>query len=239
MGKKLVRISRKDAVKRLDAMIEYIYRDVRVGIGVEAALETGNAIVMNELRDKQMDGAECYNTIRQSNTLFLALTLAKLFEMPRPRQWESKTNRYNKSDVASIPLMIRLLKQKRCRYALIARARKWTPLLSDEQAAACEKAIDNAVLEYVTLKKSYKGRTAIKNLAGFRNKMLAHTLLGEAMEKRPSYGDLFLLMDAARDITGYAKFAILGENLSMMDYEEERVRASKVFWSLALKILEC
>jgi hypothetical protein len=242
MGKKRVRISREDAVIRLDGMIEHIYRDVRVGIGVEAALETGNAIVMNELRDKPMDGTECYNTIHQSNTLFLALTLAKLFEMPRPRQKESKANRYNRSDVASIPLMIRLLKQKRCRDALIARAREWTPhieLLIDAQAAACEQAINNAVLEYAKLKKSYKGRTAINNLASFRNKMLAHNLLGEAMKKRPSYDELFLLMDVARDITGYAKLAILGENLDMIDYETERVRASKAFWSLALKLTEC
>jgi hypothetical protein len=112
-------------------------------------------------------------------------------------------------------------------------------LTGPDQAAACAQAIDNAVREYAKLQKSYKGRTAIKNLTDFRNKMLAHTLLGEAMEKRPSYDDLFLLMDAARDITSHAKFAILGENLSMMNYEEERVRASKVFWSLALKIPEC
>lgn len=238
MSKKPVRISRNEAVARLDAMIEHIYRDVRVGIGVEAALETGNAIVINELRNKQIDGAECYGTIRQSNALFLSLTLAKLFEMPRPRPKEGKASRYNRSDVASIPLMIRLLKQKRCRDALIARAREWTPhleFLIDAQAAACEQAIDNAVQEYSKLQKSYEGRTAIKKLTDFRNKMLAHNLLGEALKKRPSYNDLFLLMDTARDITGHAKLAIMGENLDLTDFEEEFLRASNVFWSRALK----
>ena len=85
MGKKSIRLGRSDAVARLDAMIELIYRDVGVAIEVEAALNAGNAIVCKELPNAQYDAAQCYNVISKSSALFLALTLAKLFEIPTPR----------------------------------------------------------------------------------------------------------------------------------------------------------
>jgi hypothetical protein len=240
LGKKSKRLGRNDAVARLDAMIELIYRDIGIAIEVEAALEAGNTIVCKEFPNTHYDGAHCYNAIRQSCALFLALTLAKLFEIPKPRGRESRSSCYNRSDVASIPLMIRLLKQERCRHALAARAREWTAHLrdtGDAQQAACERAIDAAVKAYSDLRRTYDGRSAITKLSDFRNKALAHILLGEALKKRPSYNDLFLLMDAARDVTDNAKRAILGNNLDLKNVEKECARTSKVFWSLALKAL--
>src|SRR5262249_23521991 len=128
--KKIERLKAADAVDRLDTMIPLIVRDVEIAIQVEAALETANSIVMgDELRDVRFYGADSFNAAQLSMSNFLALVLAKLFETPGPRWGLSKSSRYNISDVASIPLMIRLLKQARCRKRLRNRARDWTPQL--------------------------------------------------------------------------------------------------------------
>ena len=62
----------------------------------------------DESRDVKMRGADCYNSVQLSMSIFLALMLSKLFETPSLRG-QSKSVRFNRSDVASIPLMIRLL----------------------------------------------------------------------------------------------------------------------------------
>jgi hypothetical protein len=237
MTKKPHRLSQATTIAHVDKMVELIQKDVIIGIAVEAALVTANDTISGELRTVRFYGADCYNSVKQCMALFLALTLAKLFEIPTPRKSETPFTRYNRSDVASIPLMVRLLKQKRCQKVLSGRARGWTPTLNgmeNENAAACEREIDSAVAAYTQLRITHAGRNAIAKLKSFRDKVLAHTLLGQALEKTPSYNELFLLMDVARNVTGHAKLAILGDNLDLKDFEEEVVRMSKAFWRPAL-----
>jgi hypothetical protein len=224
-------------IDRVDKMIKLIQKDVLAGMAVKAALVTANEIITCELPTVNFYGADCYNSVKQSMALFLALTLAKLFEIPTWDRSKTPTTRYNRSDVASIPLMIRLLKQKRCRKVLSGRARGWTPTLygmENENAAACEREIDRAVAAYAQLRRTHAGRNAIAKLKAFRDKVLAHTLLGPALEKTPTYNELFRLMDVARTVTEHAKLAILGDNLDLNDVEEEVVRMSKAFWGPAL-----
>jgi hypothetical protein len=237
MARKPRRLSRTTVIVRVDNMIKLILREVRVGIEVEAALEVANEVVKRDLREAKVYGASCYNSVRQSMALFLALTLAKLFEIPTPRSGETRATRYNRSDVASIPLMIRLLKQRRCRTALSKRARGWTPALTgteDIHATFCERAIDRAIEAYDQIRRTRGRRSAIAKLKAFRDKALAHTLLGDALEKTPSYNELFLLMDVARDVTDQAKLAILGNGLDLKKVERERVRMAEAFWRPAL-----
>jgi hypothetical protein len=231
------RLDRATAVARVDDMIELIKKDVRIAIEIEAALEGANEVVRDELRDVSYYGAHCYNSVHQSMTLLLALTLAKLFELPGPRARQTKSARYNKSDVASIPLMIRLLTQRRCQVTLSERARDWTPMLvgmEDSNAAACEQAIKDAVDAYARLRRTQAGRNAMAKLKTFRNKVLAHTLLAPALRTAPTYNELFLLMDVARDVTDHACLAITGNNLALRGLEEEFMRMSRTFWGAAL-----
>ena len=144
--KRIERLKLAEAIKRLDEMIPLIVRDVEVAIQVEAALETANALVMSdELKDVRFYGADSFNIAQQSMSNFLALVLAKLFETPGPRWGLAKSSRYNVSDVASIPLLVRLLKQTRCRKRLRDRARNWTPKLrysGDLHAKSVDRATE-------------------------------------------------------------------------------------------------
>lgn len=235
--KKAERLGLESALTRLDRMIELIKVDVEVGLGVEAALETANNLVMSDrLRGVQFHGADCYNAVSQSMGLFLAITLAKLFEIPTLRGL-SKATRYNRSDVASIPLMIRLLNQKRIRRRLRGRAMEWTPAakyMSNKNADACSRAIDRSVEAYRALRRQHAGRSAVAKLKKFRDKVLAHSLMGEALKARPIYRELFLLMDVARDVTQHARLAISGIHVDLKETEEILVDTSQAFWKPAL-----
>ncbi len=82
---KIKRLKRDEAVDRLDEMIRLINIDVQVALGAEAALEAANNEVMGDLKDVKFYGADCYNAVKQSMSIFLAITLAKLFETPSLR----------------------------------------------------------------------------------------------------------------------------------------------------------
>ena len=229
---KRVTITLATAVQRLDEMVVLIEQDVRVGLSVEAALESANEIVSARISDyATYYGANCYNTVKDCMALYLALTLARLFD-PGARRF-----RPNKRDVASIPLLVRLLKQKRCRSALAKRARGWNPQLpslADSNAAACEREIDSAILTYEKLRRTHKGRRAALTLKEFRDKKLAHSLMGAVLKALPQYQQLFLLMDVARDVTNHAKLAILGNNLDLTDVEKQKMQEAEFFWERAL-----
>ena len=216
-------------------MIALIERDVRIALEVEASLEEANALVNDKLQGTNFYGADCFNSISRSQALFLSLTLAKLFELPKPQKKESSAHRYKRSDVASIPLLIYFLDQTSFQDSLTDRAYDWTSgLLGIEHARACHNAIIRAVTTYRSFETSNLGSVATLKLSKFRNKILAHTLLGDSQSALPTYGELFLLVDIARDVTNDVIFAINGHNVELQDYENERKRVSKAFWEAAL-----
>jgi hypothetical protein len=237
MAKKVVRLKVADALNRLDNMIPLIIRDVEIALQTEAAMETANEIATgDDLKDLQFYGADCFNAVQLSMSMFLSLMLAKLFEMPSLRG-QSKSVRFNNSDVASIPLMIRLLKQVRCRKRLCNRARNWTPSMphmADTHAKDCERAIDRASDAYAKLRSARDRRNAVAKLKQFRDKLVAHTLLGGAVKSLPLYRELFLLADVARDVTEQARLAIEGTHLDLRDSEEGHVEVCRAFWKPAL-----
>jgi hypothetical protein len=116
--RKPVTIKRGEAVRRLGGMLKVIYRDALMVLAAEAALETANDIVMAS-PDAERPGPVTYKTVAQSLELNLAMSLARLYD-PGSKNWHP-----NKRDLASIPLIVRLLKQKRCQDELARRARAW------------------------------------------------------------------------------------------------------------------
>jgi hypothetical protein len=244
--KKVERQGVAAAIDRLDEMIPLITRDVEVALQTEAALESANEIVTGDLSGAQFYGADCYNAVKLSMSLFLALTLAKLFETPSLRRGKSKSERLNKSDVASIPLMIRLLKQARCRKRLCSRAHNWKPTNVPEiHAKSCERAIDRAIDAYDQFRRTHAGRNAVAKLKRFRDKKIAHTLLDIALTSTPTkgrpsksapplYRELFVLMDVARNVAEHARLAIAGIHIDLRESEEEHVNVARAFWRPAL-----
>ncbi len=228
--KKRASIDRHEGVQQIDQMIGIIEENVRISLEIEAALQSANHIVVSSLSRTGAQGAGCYNTVKNALALYLALTLAQLFE--------DKPQRPNRSDVGSIPLLLRLMKQKRHRAALVARARQWTPHLpemADDHAASCDDAINRAIGAYSRLRNAREGRQTLGALAQFRNKKLTHSLRGIAPKALPRHWQLLLLVDLARDVTNDAKLAIRGDYDDLNDVSRQLYRQSEAFWTPTIK----
>lgn len=241
---KTFRLSASAAIARIDQMIPLIEAEIRNAIHVEASLESANRIVRTEMTSKPFYGAECFNSVKFASQVFLAITIAKLFETPRVRGNETRAARLNRSDVASIPLLVRLMRQRRSITRIEARARLWMPYRSsydETNARAAVTSIESAAAAFDALRQSTANRAALQKLTHFRNKYLAHILLDEpqdfieAQSAVPTFGELHLLVDAARDIFQHARFAVTGSNWDLSEWEAERVRIADAFWKPALR----
>jgi hypothetical protein len=184
-------------------------------------------------------GAYAYEEIRFGLIASLALTLAKLFDpvtlfLPPAMK---KRRSVNKSDIISIPLLVRLLKQRRCQTILGKHARGWTPTLEDMEALNEQSAIaaaNAAVAAYKDFRRTQDGRSAARILKMFRNNELAHRLLDKPA-RPPRYSDLYLLLDVAATVAAKASLAVMGDHWDVEDTREARAMHSKAFWDPALK----
>lgn len=109
-------------------MTQGIVQGVQRALALKAALEVGNDIIVKLRGDRpalNFYGAPAYDEIMFALTASLTLTLSKLFDpvtlflLPAKKKKQS----VNKSDVISIPLLVRLLKQRRCQTVLGKQAR--------------------------------------------------------------------------------------------------------------------
>lgn len=208
-------------------MMRTVGREVAQANRIIAALEAGNDVV-GAMIDRNIQGAKTYNTIKRSLSYELALHLARLFDSGS-RKWPK-----NKSDIASIPLMVRLLRQKRCKAALAKRARETQNALGRELSleqdsiAAAERAS-----EIYTGTFKGVGRPGSRALRSARDTFLAHSLIREK-HADPKYGELFYLFEWARQFAESASLAINLHNLGLeISHREHRLDADR-FWHMAL-----
>lgn len=236
-------ISTALAVDRIRKMTDGIIEDVERAITLQTALEAGNDII-RELRGDgpplRIYGAHAYETIKFGLTVSLALTLAKLFDPAKlfvSRGKKGQRLSANKSDIVSIPLLVRLLKQCRCQSFLGKQARGWTPTLGHMEAVNEQSAIDAAnaaIATYHGFRRTHKGRSAARTLKLFRNHALAHRLLDKPT-RPPRYVELFLLLDVASKVAEKARLAVTGVSWDVKDSREVWTTHSKVFWDPAIK----
>lgn len=230
--KKPVIIKRGEAVRRLGRMLKAIHRDALMVLATEAALETANDIVMAS-PDAERPGPGTYETVAQSLVLNMAMSLARLYD-PGSRRYPP-----NKRDLASIPLIVRLLKQKRCQDELARQARAWIPhmpSIADTQEQACCKAIADALAAFSELRRDPAGRVAMARLRTMRDKLIAHSFMDEVHLAMPTYDQLFRMADVARDVAAGAMFAINGRHVDLLDFEAERAKQGRLFWRHALRL---
>lgn len=227
--KKRAIISTSEAVARIDKMIPVLYENIRSAIYIEATLEEGNRIV-GDLEDRSFPGAIAFNRLMRSLSHDLALHLSRLYDRG------SLKFPANKRDVVSIPLLARLLRQKRCQRILRKRAREWLPgipNLAGQFEKDCESAVNRSLESYRQTFRGQHGRGGIRVLKEFRDNFLAHSLLTDS-EANPRYHHLFRLVDSAPDFIEDARLAVTGINSSLPDTEEVASSEARKFWEKAL-----
>lgn len=220
------------AMARAQAMMPLVDNEVRLALSIEANVETANRLVGAHPPQK---GGVAYNEMARALTLFLALTVAKLFELPKLRKGEMPADRDLRSDVASVPILLNFLRDGAFRAELVAEARQWTPFMADEQATACERAIDEAIASYAYCETD-DGRAALAKLSDLRNKVIAHSLTA-ALNALPTYDELFRLTDVARDVCGHASLAVRGRQNDVKAYEKRMMNAAIEFWTPVMSAL--
>jgi hypothetical protein len=227
--KKKVRINTRQAVERLDKMIPILFQNLQNALLIEATMEAGNNIV-GQMPDRSFPGARSYSRIMRSLAFDLAMHLARLYDKG------ARTRHDNEKDIASIPLAVRLLRQKRCQKALSIRARNWLP--HDNTFAGifeqdCLKAIERASQSYSNTFLGPHGRGGLKVLKEFRNNFLAHSLMNDS-DANPIYNHLYKLTDSARDFVQDAQLAIKGKGDDLVRHEKIFEEDATRFWRMAL-----
>lgn len=230
--RKTRRLTTIEAVGRIETMMAHVDREVHIMIEELAALETGNDVVVESLRGVHFYGANCYTTLSRTLSHSLALRLAKMMERPPAQPGRTVADRWNKSDVVSLPLLLRLLDQKRCRRVFAGRARKW--IGSEKDVDACLKTIDAAVREYRAFRMSADGRAALSKLDEFRNHILAHNLLTQSDAHLPRYNQLFVTYAMVKRVWEHVGLAVEGTGRSVDELEAEFRRIGEAFWRPAL-----
>jgi AbiU2 len=231
------------AVDRIRKMTDGVVQDVEDAFALKTALESGNETI-REIRGDgpplSFYGAHGYEAIKRGLTISLALTLAKLFDPATlyvSRARNGRRGGANKSDIISIPLLVRLLKQRRCQAFLGTEARGWTPALDHmdtvNQVTAISAA-NEAVAAYDDFRRTHDGRSAARILKTFRNRQLAHRLLDKPALP-PRYRDLFLLLGVAGRVAGKARLAVTGVSWDVEETGDVWRTHSKAFWEPALK----
>lgn len=219
-------IGTKAALAKLDRMMPILEKNVLGALRIEATLEVGNDTI-RKMTDKDIPGAGAYNTIKQSLSFDLAMHIARLFDKGSGRYHA------NHKDAASIPLMIRLLRQKRCRRMLADRARMGDDLLADLFERDCLKALDKASKAYSATFRGKFGQSGLKHLKIARDHHFAHSLMSNKKLKL-IYNQLFRLADCAKDILDHASIAITGKALQPADLEQHFREEADEFWTHAL-----
>lgn len=225
--KKRVVISNAEAISRLRRMQPILETNLRWALRIEATLEVGNDMV-GEMTNRSIPGAAAYNTIRRSLSYDLAMHLARLFDRGAVRV------KPNKRDVASIPLMIRLIRQKRCRAALVKIAGETHPHLGlgKRFESECNEAIDRASKAYSEIFRGKFGASGVKALKQVRDNHIAHSLMKE-VEYDVIYHQLFRLVKDASGIIEAASIAIIGSAPQMEERQMQYRKEAQEFWTQA------
>jgi hypothetical protein len=221
-------LSTTDALARLEQILPMVRQNVKIAMALEGVLSAGNDEIRPLRGDVERgpfwDGAHGYVTIRDSIASSLALSLARLFD------FGLKHRHPDERDVASLPLLVRLMNQEGCRLELISKARDW-PL---DDSIQVERAILSAVDEIEALQTSPKTRSALEALKEFRDFKLAHTLNKRMSTDGPRFNDLTFLLESSMRIASLANFAVAGNGSDMSDTLEERRRQGRAFWGPAI-----
>lgn len=227
--KKRVLLSKAAAIARLDTMMPILYRNIVNAIRIEATMEAGNALVPS-LPNEGLPGANAFNAIMRSLAVDLAMHLSRLYDVG------NRSRHVNNRDVASIPLAIRLLRQKRCQRELKARARNWLPGVvghADRFERDCATALERVSAKYSETFQGQFGRGGLKTLKAFRDTFMAHSLMTD-VDARPIYNQLFRLTDCAKAFVEDARIAVSGNNSSLDEQERIFLDQANEFWRMAL-----
>jgi hypothetical protein len=229
------RLSKVTAIQMADEMLTHVQREVYWGLENEVAMEGANEVIQNSFKGVTFYGANTVNVMSSALAIELSLVLAKLYEIPRPKHGQSAASKHNKSDVASIPLLLRLLRQKQCRDHYVKQSLDWKFGLGkpmNGRPGAVSESLDRLLARYSSARKNRRYQDAMRRIREFRNNRVAHAIMVDP--RQPIYNDLHILMDLSRDTLQDLRLAMKGEGVDLLEKEGIRKAEATHFWEAAL-----
>lgn len=202
-------LNTEEAVRRVKLIVDLLLKDVRAAVTVHVTMETFNETIPAALRNKSADPAYTFNAVQEAMALKLALDVARIFDVT-----EGGQHPVEEQDKASVPVLAALLAREDVKGVLVEEARHWTPIIAEEQMAACR----HAVAEFIRAAQSIRAegteeREAFVRIRQFRTRRLAHNLIDKPPDALPLYSDLTLLTGLAMKAVKLGALAINGNNI--------------------------
>ena len=221
-------------INRAARIAKLVLADAKQAISCHACFVAAN----EEVRALSPDGgpvvfadAETFNVAQFALLSHLSLLLARLFDPP------PHGKPLHKVDIASIPILMRLLAKDEVRDHLFAEARGWTPYLDglEETHAACvEDGLRTVQTAWDTFRGTPEGERILADHKRFRNQVLAHTL-DITKGALPVVNDLYLLVNALVSLARPIALIFHGEDWQAAQRHRIGLNQGRAFWRRALK----
>jgi hypothetical protein len=221
----------EEALRRAERITPLLASDTWHALRVRAALHTANDVV-HERDFRPSRFGDTYNVVHNSLALTVALDLARIFDVTNPDRYPVE-----QQDKASIPVLANLLMRSDVQDALAGKARCWLPHLSGGAELGegdCRRAMSTALTLYDAYVKSNDHQEALSRVREFRTSRLAHHLFDDLPTDLPSFEDLDLLANCARDFVRSAVLAVEGRDRDLGREEEIKRHLDKRFWDVGL-----
>ncbi len=207
------------AIERLHVIFEKVRRDYAHALCVECSMQSANEVVC-ALLSTESDCASAYNAALDSMKFDLSVSLARLLDNSGIRGKKAGRSP-NQKDIASVPFLVRLLRQERCKIFLL------------KNNPDAEKSIEAAMIAYSTGLCSPSARQIRRKLRSFRNHELAHSLIVESDLRNPKFKELFSLTSALGEVVANLSLVIDGAEWDVASEREVLSDQAKSFWSRA------
>lgn len=229
----------EERIRRLKLIMPILETDVRQAITSFEIMESANEVVPKAMDGINTQFAETFNSIQHALSLKVALDVSRIFDY-NPK-YEILTQ-----DKASIPVMTKLISGRdikrqlfKINYSEIAEAIGGSPLGENTKLEAeifqklrqntNKKSCRNFLMSFRNITKKFdelsninsREKIAIERLRQFRNWRLAHPIFNKEFNKLPSYSDLKLLIEVAREIITDAALIIQGKNIDLIEYASD------------------
>lgn len=218
--KKRACLAKSEAIDRIRIIFKCVRSDYEHVLLVECSMEQANKIVC-ELPSTESECASAYNAALNSMKLNISLSLARLLDDTGLRKRKKGRWSPNERDIASLPFLVRLLKQKRCKNYF------------SENARGSMEEINSLIEAYSKGVCSASSLCTRKKLKSFRNHELAHSLIIRPDKPNPTFKELFSLSEVLGDVISRMSLVIDDENWDI-DCEREILKEqARKFWSRA------
>lgn len=212
-------LTNAQAIERLHVIFEKVRRDYSHALHVECSMESANQVV-SALVSTESSSASAYNTALDSMKFDLSVSLARLLDNSGIRRKKNGRSP-NQKDIASVPFLIRLLRQKRCKDFFV----KMNPEV--------EKSIKATLIAYSNRLCSPSAKQARRKLKSFRNHELAHSLIFESNLRNPKFNEIFGLTAALGEVIANLSLVIDDAEWDIHSEKEALLEEAKIFWSKA------